>query len=822
MQNSWTFEGDNGKFVLNNPHKTSELYFPLANEAGMMSSITPLLNGDIKTGQNTFLMAPVSVDDLHNCRNSRNFWVNINGNTVWSAAGNIRDHRHVTSLFNRIYTSEYGVLVKPTLTFDERGHKLNSIYYSIQAVEENQIAPLGFFPTLEEFIGEGGNLEWPEVIVKNLKNYCEKGKQINGYDAIGAIRFKDAILKPGESRTYVILMGISKSKELVEGYISKYGSVSKFDSEFEKNNEYWNKKLSGLDFKSSDSKLDLWMKWVEIQPFIRRIYGCSFLPHHDYGRGWRDLWQDCLTLLLVEPKEVRQLLLNNYGGVRFDGNNATIIGSKPGEFIADRNNIARTWMDHGAWPYYTTRLYVDLSGDLNFLLENQVYFKDKQCSRSRKIDSEWTEAYGSNQKDTAGKVYKGTIIEHILLEQITAFYNVGEHNNIRLEGADWNDGFDMGSEKGESVAFTAFYASNLMDLSKLLKSIKENLAIKEVEIAKEILVLIDSISNKIDYDSVKEKNDLLNKYFELCIHNISGKKAKVDIEELSKHLEMKAAWIINHITNNEWIKNSEGYEWFNGYYDNDSKTLEGDFPSGVRMTLTGQVFPIMGGIADNEQIEEVISSANKYLMDVNIGGMRLNTNFNEVKLNIGRCFGFAFGHKENGAMFSHMTVMYINALYKRGFAKEGYEILSTMYKHCVNFEKSRIFHGIPEYINNKGRGMYNYLTGSASWLLITMLNEVYGVKGMLGDLISEPKLVKEQFDKNCSTKVFSKFRNKSLSIEYKNKNNLQYGEYKIGRVTLDDKNLELDLPKNSLVINKEIIDSLEDDIEHKLIVELVK
>lgn len=906
-KNSWEFEGNDGEFVLNNPEKTSGLYFPLANEAGMMSSITPLLNGDIKTGQNTFLMAPVSVDDLHNCRNSRNFWVKINNHDVWSASGNslrqkslcfeedseesvkleagflwqkvirenknlgvkaeitnivpvsddtvelmkvtiknvkaeeilitptaavpiygrsadnIRDHRHVTSLLNRIYTRDYGVVVKPTLTFDERGHKLNSIYYSVQATEENQIAPLGFFPTIEGFIGEGGNLEWPEAVVKNLKNYCEKGKQIDGYDAIGAIRFKDTVLKPGESRTYVILMGISQSEKATEEYVNKYGSVSKFDLEFKKNKEYWDNKLSGLAFKSSDSKFDLWMKWVEMQPFMRRIYGCSFLPHHDYGRGgrgWRDLWQDCLALLLVEPKEVRQLLLNNYGGVRFDGSNATIIGTKPGEFIADRNNIARTWMDHGAWPYYTTRLYIDLSGDLDFLFEKQVYFKDKQCSRSKQIDEAWTETYGSNQRDVEDKIYKGTILEHILLEQITVFYNVGENNNIRLEGADWNDGFDMGSEKGESVTFTAFYGSNLMDLSKLLKSVKEKLGIEEIEIAKEILVLIDSISSKIDYNSVKEKNDLLNKYFELCVHNISGEKVKVNIDELSKDLEMKAAWIINHIRSNEWVKNSEGYEWFNGYYDNAGKALEGDFPSGVRMTLTGQVFPIMGGIADDEQIKKVISSTNRYLMDTNIGGVRLNTNFNEVKLNMGRCFGFAFGHKENGAMFSHMAVMYINALYKRGFAKEGYEILSTIYNHCTNFEKSRIFPGIPEYINDKGRGMYHYLTGAASWLLLTMLNEVYGVKGLVGDLIIEPKLVKEQFDKNNSTKVFTNFRNKKLSIEYKNINNLEYGEYKITSVTIDGENLKIDLPQVCVTISKEIMDKLEDNKEHELIIEL--
>ena len=41
----------------------------------MMSCVTPTLHGDVKTGQNSFLMAPVSVEDLHNSRAARNFWV---------------------------------------------------------------------------------------------------------------------------------------------------------------------------------------------------------------------------------------------------------------------------------------------------------------------------------------------------------------------------------------------------------------------------------------------------------------------------------------------------------------------------------------------------------------------------------------------------------------------------------------------------------------------------------------------------------------------------------------------------------------------------
>jgi len=53
----------------------------------MMSAITPLLHGDIKTGQNTFLTPPVSVEDLHNSRSARDFWVFVEGVGPWSAVG---------------------------------------------------------------------------------------------------------------------------------------------------------------------------------------------------------------------------------------------------------------------------------------------------------------------------------------------------------------------------------------------------------------------------------------------------------------------------------------------------------------------------------------------------------------------------------------------------------------------------------------------------------------------------------------------------------------------------------------------------------------
>ena len=209
-----TFIDENGSFLLRQPENTSYLYFPLASVTGLKSAVTPSLGGDAKIDQETFLLEPVSAENLHNNRSTRNFWFIKNGTDAYSVSGssaeqenarfsamqdeseltagfmwqtlkrssktlkistaatsfipkdgnveilyvtvknqsesiqklnacaaipiygrsadNIRDHRNVTSMLHRIDTIENGVLVCPTMSFDEKGHRENTqIYYAL-------------------------------------------------------------------------------------------------------------------------------------------------------------------------------------------------------------------------------------------------------------------------------------------------------------------------------------------------------------------------------------------------------------------------------------------------------------------------------------------------------------------------------------------------------------------------------------------------------------------------------------------------------------------------------------------------------------------
>jgi cellobiose phosphorylase len=892
---TWHFN-DDGSFQLDAPQGSSSLYFPLMNESGLVSVVTPTLHGDIKTNQNTFLTLPVSVEDLHTSRSSRNFWVNVPGHEPWSVTGNsalqiaraadtvklragflwhsierthptaglraevinfvpanddqvelmrvtltntsdrtltltpaaaipiygrsadnLRDHRHVTSLLHRTRTQCYGVTVKPTLSFDERGHQPNSITYAVLGAEEDGAPPIEFFPVIEDFIGEGGTLDWPQAIIKN-ESGVGVDVAVDGYEALGGLRFASIDLAPNQSRSFVLVLAILDGPVTPDGLIERYGTAAKFDQALADTQAYWAQKLATLEFHTHDARFDQWLKWVTLQPILRRIAGNSWLPYHDYGRGgrgWRDLWQDILALLMTETSDVSELLFSNFAGVRFDGSNATIIGSAPGEFKADRNNIPRVWMDHGAWPLLTAKLYVDQTGDLAFLLNVQAYFKDRLIYRTQQRDDEWQMEQGLQQKTAAGEVYRGTVLEHLLLQHLTPFFNVGEHNILRLEGADWNDGLDMARTRGESVAFTALYASNFQQLSELVLAL-EKLDISEVELAAELLPLLDTLQAKVDYGSIAAKHERLNAYFESVRHTVSGNKVHVSLIDLANDLQRKAEWLTQHLRAQEWITNADGLSWFNGYYDDDGQRVEGDHAIGVRMTLTGQVFTLMGGIATDEQAREIVRAADRYLYEPAMGGYRLNTDFGEVLLNLGRCFGFAFGHKENGAMFSHMAVMYANALYQRGFVNEGYKVLNELYQHCQNFEVSRMYPGLPEYISARGRGMYPYLTGSASWYLLTLITEVFGVKGTLGDLTLAPRLLAAQFDTQGQCCLKTLFAGRTIEVVYHNPARLEYGSYQIEAITIDGAAVKFDRIEGAVQIDRAVVAGLSPDQSHTL------
>lgn len=819
----YKFTDNKGTFVVENPQRYN-LYFPLTNKDGtLLSSISPNLAGDIKRDNEHFLTQPTSIEDMRSnliCR--RDFFIKTEKETlrlsypyedtleagflyqkITKSAGalqmeilnfipynlavevmrikiknvgkkdttitptssiplyarpekNLRDHRHVTSLLNRIHLDKYGIFLKPTMIFDEKGHRINDVFYFVLGYEDRKIAPQGQFPTLDYFLGESSLIS-PDAIEKNVLPVKESLPEFHGKETIAAFRFKQKRLKPGQEASYFLIMGLEENRQKINKVFQSLDSEEKIDASFEETKRHWLNYLSYPAFNFKEADFNNWLLWVKIQPSLRKLFGCSFLPHFDYGkggRGWRDLWQDALSLILIEPEKAKNLILNNFKGVRIDGSNATIITSD-NKFISDRNRISRVWMDHGVWPYLTLQSYIHKTADLGFLLEETTYFRDTQLKRANEIDANFSQddflLRGKNKK-----IYRGSILEHILIENLVQFFNVGQHNIVRLENADWNDGLDMAPEKGESVTFSFMYAHNLWGICSLLERLKTKR--KSLVILKELFFLLDRINKPINYADYRQKQKRLQGYF-VRIKNINGERREIKIDDLIYDLKEKSNHLSAWLRNKEWLK--EGF--FNGYYDNKARRVEGKAKNGIRMMLPSQVFAIMSGVADNDQIAGIWSSIEKHLRDKKLKGFHLNTNFDSLHLDLGRAFGFSYGDKENGAFFNHMVVMLANALYKRGFVKEGFQAINSVYEMATS-ERAKIYPVLPEYFNNEGRGLYLYLTGSASWYIYTLLEEILGVKFNFGDIILNPKLSASNFFKGDTIELSFRLKERLIKV----------------------------------------------------------
>lgn len=804
--------------------KNDGYYFPMFNLKGMRSSITPYFGGDLKLDYHHYALEPTTEVDLYNNIFSRNVIFDIEGKFYFlngqtglqqhdrlvyetdllyqkvtrtsnrfsiettsyvalnenlelheifftniskkafslqvttaipiyaRSADNLRDHRQVTSLLNQVESVDHGILVKPTLSFDERGHIQNETIYSVFA-HSDDLKVKGYILTLDDFI-QGGSLHFP----KGLNQVVPAGTKVDGYEAMGAIQFEKLTIAPNQTIKFIFSIGIHDDRKQAINERQDYAKPGHFEEGLKSSSDFFKAYTDGLQFSFFNQETSKQLSWVVLQPMLRRYFGNSYLPHHDYGhggRGWRDLWQDLLALIMMNDDSVYELLYNNFQGVRIDGSNATIIGDAPGEFKADRNMITRVWSDHGAWPLITTKMYIDETGDLEFLLKKQNYFTDQFTHYTKqtrmKPDS-------NILKDRQNEDYRGTVLEHLLLQNLVGHHNIGDHGFVKLEDADWNDGLDMAHHKGETIAFTHMYANNLRLLADLIRKLPTS----NIVLFEEMLLLL-------------EPNAHLDQFFDQ-VADFKGDRIWIDQFVLAKKLDQLAKDRIQHL--NEYAFLDDHYQ---SYFDDEGKNPDTE----QTMNLTGQAIVLLSETPLKKQARVLAAKTKKMLFEKQIGGYHLNSNYHQLLSKMGRAYGFAYGHKENGAVFSHMVIMYAYGLYQYNLINLGREAMITLMLQAQN-PKSKVWLGIPEYFTDRGIGMYPYLTGSASWLLKLMRTQIFGISMDLGKLTLNPKLRHYDFIDGkafITTYVFKKQR----TITYINPKNLDYGQYVIEKIMINGK-----------------------------------
>ena len=103
--------------------------------------------------------------------------------------------------------------------------------------------------------------------------------------------------------------------------------------------------------------------------------------------------------------------------------------------------------------------------------------------------------------------------------------------------------------------------------------------------------------------------------------------------------------------------------------------------------------------------------------------------------------------------------------------------------------------------------------------MLTMVTQVFGVRGEGGDLIIAPKLLAEQFDSQGKASIQIAFANKTLEVIFENTDRKDYGDYTLTSAVCEGRKLPV-VDNSYGILSQKTLDSLGDGL-HSVTIKLI-
>ena len=304
----------------------------------------------------------------------------------------------------------------------------------------------------EGFVGPYGHLSAPEGLQgKKLSN-----NSVRGEDMVGVLQ-GSAALKPGETKKFVVVLGMTENRAEIAGTLRQFRSVDAAERELEKVRTYWNEALQTIWINTPDKDFDRMVNlWGKYQLFaITHWRGTSHYHGAEGGQGYRDTAQDVEGLLSIDAATARgkleRLLFYQY---------------KSGHAVSGFSEIEGTWENQGVagvikkadvavWLPYSVVAYVKETGDTAFL-KKEVPFHDGDSA---------------------------TVYEHVLRAIRYLWSARGQHGLPLIGHADWNDAYDhVGVKgKGESIWLGMAFVRACRQVQQLAQFLRDKAVEEEMK-----------------------------------------------------------------------------------------------------------------------------------------------------------------------------------------------------------------------------------------------------------------------------------------------------------------------------------------------------
>nr|AUN36818.1 cyclic beta-1,2-glucan synthase [uncultured bacterium] len=301
-----------------------------------------------------------------------------------------------------------------------------------------------------EFLGRNGTVSDPAGLHAPLLEATGAG-----LDPCAALRW-NIQLKPGESRTMLVLLGAAEGEEAALKVVEQYRDISRAKDAMDRTRSAWKARLSAITVRTPDPSFDAMLNgWTLYQALAGRIWARSGLYQSSGAYGFRDQLQDVMALVYAEPALTREHILRAAGRQFVEGDVQHWWHPQNGRGVRTR------FSDDLVWLPYVVSHYVRVTGDATVLDDVAAYLSMRQ------LDAGEQEAYEKPAvTDQLGSVY-----DHCM-RALRRACTAGAHQLPLIGCGDWNDGMNrVGVEgHGESVWLAWFLSVTLRGFAELAET----------------------------------------------------------------------------------------------------------------------------------------------------------------------------------------------------------------------------------------------------------------------------------------------------------------------------------------------------------------
>ncbi len=284
----------------------------------------------------------------------------------------------------------------------------------------------GFDTDRKKFLGNYGDYSKPQAVVA--------GKCTNSLasadNGCGVLQL-DIDLEPGETKQFVVVMGIGKAGVEGKSAVSEAADICLVEKRFNELHNYWHSRLDSFHAETPhaafNSMFNMWNPYNCLMTYSwSRAASLVYAGERD-GLGFRDTVQDILGVLHIIPEEAGKRLELMLSGQVSTGGAMPVVkpfAHEPGKMKAPEETEYRS--DDCLWLFNTVPAYVKETGDISFY--------------SKIIP------YSDSGEDT--------VLNHLRRAIEFNLNRSGAHGLPCGLAADWNDCLVLGHQ-GESV-FVAF------------------------------------------------------------------------------------------------------------------------------------------------------------------------------------------------------------------------------------------------------------------------------------------------------------------------------------------------------------------------------